>query len=146
MTFKKICVFLVFLPAVIFAHCQVPCGIYDDEKAFKTLVEHAHTIEKAISKINDPGTSLHQQVRWIQNKEKHATEIQDLMNHYFLIQRIQVPHKTKKSSSKKKKLLYLKKLTASHNILVLAMKNKQQNNTELVNKLKVAIRQFKKLF
>lgn len=33
------------------AHCQIPCGIYDDAARFKALAEHITTIEKSITEI-----------------------------------------------------------------------------------------------
>ena len=34
------------------AHCQVPCGIYDDQARIHQLEEDATTIAKAITEIN----------------------------------------------------------------------------------------------
>ena len=33
------------------AHCQVPCGIYGDERRFEELLEDTETIAKAIAEI-----------------------------------------------------------------------------------------------
>ena len=35
------------------AHCEVPCGIYDDAARFKAMFEDESTISKAIAQINE---------------------------------------------------------------------------------------------
>lgn len=130
---------LGFFVTNLFAHCQVPCGIYDDAKAFKTLMEHAHTIERAVENINDNASSFHQKVRWIQNKEKHATDIQDLVNHYFLVQRIKANKKSTSFKGRKENKHYLNLLKSSHKVLVWAMKNKQEHDQNTVLALKNSI-------
>ena len=62
--------------------------------------------------------SLNQTTRWINTKEEHATNIQDRISHYFLIQRIK-PKKGKEYD------LYVKQTTLLHQIMVAAMKCKQ---------------------
>ena len=39
--------------SVILAHCQVPCGIYDDALRIIQIKEDFRTIDKSISKINN---------------------------------------------------------------------------------------------
>ena len=39
---------LALLPATSGAHCQVPCGIYDDAARIARMYEDAATIEKAM--------------------------------------------------------------------------------------------------
>ena len=34
------------------AHCEIPCGIYDDQLRAKLIAEHATTIEKSMKKIS----------------------------------------------------------------------------------------------
>ncbi len=36
-----------FLSTTCFAHCQVPCGIFDDQMRFQQLLEDETTIAKA---------------------------------------------------------------------------------------------------
>ena len=33
------------------AHCEIPCGIYDDEAGIKQLLEHVTTIEMSMNQI-----------------------------------------------------------------------------------------------
>ncbi len=60
-----------------FAHCQIPCGIYDDHARVDSMRENVDTVRKSVSLINelsgktDP-QSQNQLVRWVVNKEQHA--------------------------------------------------------------------------
>ena len=55
------------------AHCQIPCGIYDDPARFSLMAEHITTIEKAMKTIIDLSgekkPNYNQLVRWVQNKD-----------------------------------------------------------------------------
>ena len=62
------------------AHCQVPCGIYDDGARVAELREDARTIGKAIAMIGElagkeDAQSSNQLARWVANKEQHAANI-----------------------------------------------------------------------
>ena len=41
------------LCSTVFAHCQVPCGIYGDQLRFEQLLEDTKTISKAQGQINE---------------------------------------------------------------------------------------------
>jgi nickel superoxide dismutase len=100
------------------AHCQIPCGIYDDEARFKQIEEHITTIEKSMKSIVElqaqKSIDYNQLVRWVDNKEEHAQKIQDEVAQYFMTQRIKVDDKDAP-----------KKLVVLHKLLVSAMKCKQ---------------------
>ena len=107
----------------LYGHCQVPCGIYEDAVRVYQIKEDFNTIKKAMYNIKDlskkeNALSLNQSTRWINTKEEHATNIQDRISHYFLIQRIK-PKKGKEYD------LYVKQTTLLHQIMVAAMKCKQ---------------------
>lgn len=118
------------------AHCQVPCGIYDDARQFDVIEEHAKTIEKAMNQINklseQKTANYHMITRWTLNKEKHAQMIQDIAHAYFLTQRV----KTADSSDEKAYADYVKHTTLLHQILVAAMKCKQTTEPKHVKKLR----------
>ncbi len=137
--------FLVFR-SVVFSHCEVPCGIYDDEMRFKMLEEHIQTIEKAMNQImelsKESPQNMNQIVRWIMNKEKHAEDMQHIISQYFLTQRIKSPD----TDDEEAKSRYIKKLTICHQILVYAMKAKQSTDLENVKHLKSAVEQFKTIY
>jgi len=133
---------LLFKPAV-FSHCEVPCGIYNDEMRFTMLEEHAATIEKAINQIaalseEDP-QNMNQIVRWVMNKEKHAEEIQHIVSQYFMTQRLKLVDKGDAEASK----TLMANLALCHEILVYAMKTKQSTELDNIAKLKEAIHNFK---
>lgn len=110
--------------ATLGAHCQVPCGIYDDEARFKLLFEHVATIEKAMKEIAvlsaQAPMNTNQVVRWVMNKEKHAEEFSEILSYYFLAQRL-VP----KAAGEEGRAAYLEQLELCQRLIVTAMKAKQ---------------------
>ena len=122
------------------AHCQVPCGIYTDDTVLKDLQTHQQTIAKAMAQINelskDAGKNANQISRWVSNKESHAAKIQTTMLDYFLAQRL------KPAEMESSKEAYLKKLTLSHQIIVLAMKCKQTTDEATAKQLHTALNAF----
>jgi len=69
------------------AHCQVPCGIFDDYARVEMMLEHAVTVDKATDLINEladkkDAQSQNQLVRWVINKEEHAEEIISIISSY----------------------------------------------------------------
>lgn len=123
-----------------YAHCQVPCGIYDDDARFHMIEEHLTTIEKAMGQIellssDAPDKNVNQLVRWVQTKEEHADEISHIVSWYFMTQKLKPVESTDKAAFD----LYVKKLTSLHQMLVLAMKCKQTTDPANVAKLKTAL-------
>jgi len=130
----------------IYSHCEVPCGIYNDEMRFTMITEHIQTIEKAMQQImhlsKESPQNMNQIVRWIMNKEKHAEEIQHIISQYFLTQRIKGADNEDDQAAEK----YFRKLTLCHQILVYSMKTKQTTDLDNVEMLKSAVEQFKKSY
>ena len=120
------------------AHCQVPCGIYDDAARIQALREDAATIRKAVVKTTalskDVKGNINQITRWIATKEEHASRIIKTVAEYFLTQKIK-PVSPKDAKYPE----FLKRLADHHNVLVWSMKNKQQLSLETVSKLDDAI-------
>lgn len=117
------------------AHCQIPCGIYDDEAKIKELHQHVSTIEKASLKIRELSTkkdalSTNQLVRWTLNKEHHADKIIQEVSNYFLAQRLKETGRKDKNYQ-----VYLSSLTAYHSLIRSAMKAKQATSKESVQEL-----------
>lgn len=121
------------------AHCQVPCGIYDDGARVARLHEDTTTIAKAIEKINElagrqDAQSLNQSTRWVATKENHAAHIIEVVSEYFLAQRIKpVIDGTAGYEA------YLKKLAEHHAVIVAAMKAKQNADESYATALHQAI-------
>lgn len=115
------------------AHCQIPCGIYDDHARVQMMLEDAQTVEKSMKLIAElagktDAQSQNQLVRWVNNKELHAQKIIETICDYFMTQRI------KPSQSD-----YAERLAKHHSVILLSMKTKQSVDLEHVNALKEAI-------
>ena len=121
------------------AHCEIPCGIYDDDLRVHLIAEHITTIEKSMNEINrlqaESPKNYNQLVRWIMNKEKHSDEIQEIVSQYFLTQRIKADGAS-----------YEKKLVLLHQMLVYAMKCKQTADLANTAKLKDLLKEFSGLY
>jgi len=118
------------------AHCEVPCGIYDDPARFTHMMEDQATIAKAIDSIidlshNPDPDNINQMARWVSTKESHATNVQHTIAQYFMTQRI-------KADDPK----YVEKLTAAHAVMVAAMKCKQAAEPATAKALSTAIHDF----
>ena len=128
-------------PPSVEAHCQVPCGIYDDAARIARLNEDAATIAKAITQINQlagkhESQAFNQASRWITTKEAHASHIIEVVSQYFLTQKVKpAPHGTPGHDA------YLHKLGDHHAVMVAAMKTKQSTDGMNVVKLRSAIEQ-----
>ena len=124
------------------AHCEIPCGIYDDELRIELIREHIQTIEKSAGQIvelsRENPVNYNQLVRWIDNKERHANEIQDIVAQYFMTQRVK-PADEKDAEAYKK---YVKQLTTLHGMLVAAMKAKQTTDLANVEQLRKLVDDF----
>ena len=90
--------FILVLPQLAQAHCQIPCGIYDDHARVKSIGEDAATVEKSMRLIAElagksDAQSQNQLVRWVMNKEAHAQKIISSISDYFLTQRVKPDQK-----------------------------------------------------
>ena len=130
---------LIIFNSTVAAHCEIPCGIYDDEARVAMLLEHTATIEKSMREIKalenaDPGNA-NQLIRWVMNKEHHADELQEIVTQYFMTQRIKTDTEN-----------YEKKITVLHQMLISAMKSKQTTDEANVAELRKLIDEFHKLY
>ncbi|MBZ0256238.1 superoxide dismutase, Ni [bacterium] len=120
---------LMNAPQTVQAHCQMPCGIYDDPGRFASLAEHITTLDKSITMINDladkeGALNANQLTRWVINKDATADEFAEIITYYFLQQRIK-PTEAKSGAEFDS---YVKKVTLCHEMLVTSMKIKQTND------------------
>lgn len=131
--------FIFFSAMNAAGHCEIPCGIYDDDARLKLIAEHVTTIEKSMKQIiklqDQKPLNYNQLVRWISNKEKHADEIQAIVSQYFMTQRI-------KPDSK----MVLDKLTLLHKMLIYAMKCKQTTDIKNAEKIRDLMSDFRTLY
>ena len=110
---------MIASPPQLYAHCQIPCGIYDDHARVQSMLEDAATVEKSTKLIADLSgktdpQSQNQLVRWVMNKEKHAQNIITTVCDYFLTQRVNPNQKD-----------YIERLVKHHAVIIAAMKAKQ---------------------
>ncbi len=121
------------------AHCEIPCGIYDDEARVEMILEHATTIEKSMREIKtlqkEDSTNANQLIRWVMNKEHHADEVQEIVSQYFMTQRIKPGVEN-----------YEKKISTLHQLLITAMKCKQTTDEANVAELRKLAKEFHTLY
>ena len=134
----------VLISSLTWAHCQVPCGIFNDDARLDSINEHIRTIEKSMNKIEELGSSnLNQTIRWVETKEQHAQELHTILHDYFLAQRLK-PLKPK--ASKKERAAYQEKLTVIHELTIAAMKSKQSTDQKWIQEMKKLSKTLHKVF
>ena len=137
--------FLLSLHAPLFAHCEIPCGIYDDDARFAAIAEDLTTIEKSmkmILELSGDMKNINQVVRWVNNKEVHADHIREVVAQYFLAQRVKVPAEGDGAAYG----AYTKQLALLHQMIVTAMKCKQTADLRNVKKLHGLLHEFQDLY
>ncbi len=135
-------VLCVMFTGALFAHCQVPCGIYDDARRILQIEEHLTTVERAMNSIRglsegDDFQSKNQLIRWVNTKENYAQKIQNIVSEYFLTQRI-VPVKSSNTEYND----YVKQTTLLQKILVSTMKCKQTVDSDYLIKTQKLLDEF----
>lgn len=130
---------IFFTAAYAAAHCEIPCGIYDDEMRVMMIAEHITTIEKSMKQIvklrGQKPENCNQRVRWVMNKEDHANELQHIVSQYFMTQRIKLDAEN-----------YAQKLSVLHKMLVYAMKCKQTTDLSHISTLRSLLQEFHDLY
>ncbi len=124
---------ILVLPQLSQAHCQIPCGIYDDYARVQSMKEDAVTVEKSMQLIAQltgklDAQSQNQLVRWVMNKEVHAQKIISSISDYFLTQRVKPDQKG-----------YAERLKKHHLVIIAAMKAKQNVDMKYADKLMKSI-------
>ncbi|MFH1252342.1 MAG: superoxide dismutase [Ni] [bacterium] len=137
---------VIFVPVLVNAHCEIPCGIYGDEMRFDMITEHIATIEKSMTMITklsaEKEIDYNQLIRWVDNKETHADHIQEIVTQYFLTQRVKPVDKTDKVKLEN----YQQQLELCHHLLLLSMKTKQSTDIEILHKLESTLDNFWKAY
>ena len=118
---------------LVYAHCQIPCGIYDDYARVQSMLEDADTGIKSADSIADlsgksEAQSINQAARWIMNKEEHAQNIISTISNYFMTQRIKPSQED-----------YTERLTKHHAVIIAAMKAKQNADVAHAEVLKKSV-------
>ena len=125
------------------AHCQIPCGIYDDDARLAAIAEHVTTVEKSMRQVQELSAAAkpnhNQIVRWVMNKEAHADELSRIVTQYFLQQRLKPAAPDDKAGWD----AYVNKLVLCHRMLVAAMKAKQTTDLQYVRQLRDTLAEFR---
>ncbi|MFP4226031.1 MAG: superoxide dismutase [Ni] [Desulfobacterales bacterium] len=132
-------VMVLGLSVSAFGHCEIPCGIYDDQMRIELIREHITTIEKSMKTIQhlqgEKDQNANQLIRWVVNKEDHANKLQEIVSQYFMTQRIGL------DADK-----YTEKVSLLHHMLIFAMKCKQTTDVDYIEKLRKSVDQFESLY
>lgn len=124
------------------AHCQIPCGIYDDHMRFHMIEEHIQTIEKSMKSITELSQAetkdYNQIVRWVNNKDEHAEYIEEIVSFYFLAQRVKPVTETSGEAYDR----YVTQVQLLHELLVNAMKAKQSTDLAVCTRLRTLLAEF----
>ena len=149
---KKIIGFFTFTALLLlsaisaFSHCEIPCGIYNDELRFTMIAEDITTLEKSMNEITklsaEKEKNYNQIVRWVQNKEDHANRIMNVVTQYFMTQRLKPVEKDDAKAYNK----YVDQLILLHEMLIYAMKAKQTTDLSNVEMLRSLLAQFKSAY
>ncbi|CAJ1399344.1 unnamed protein product [Effrenium voratum] len=130
-------------------HCQVPCGIFDDPKLVADVKEAVATIKKAMLQIGELSASMtplniNQMTRWINTKEEHAGKIITLMSEYCLCQRVKPVSDPKTPFSSEAD--YVAALQSHHQVMLAAVKCKQNVDPALADALDAAVAEMSKMY
>jgi nickel superoxide dismutase len=131
---------------LVYSHCQIPCGIYDDPARLAMIAENITTIEKAMKSIEELSAqqkpNMNQIVRWVNVKDDHAEDIAHIVSYYFMAQRIKSVDKSDAAGYEK----YIQQLTLLHEMLVYSMKAKQTTDLANVEKLRSLLADFRNAY
>jgi len=121
------------------AHCQMPCGIYNDAMIFDKGDEYFLTMYKGISVLNNsPFSTVKEKndfVRWVVTKEKMSDAFAEILTSYFLQQKI-----------KPGDLDTPKRLESVHKLLFGLVAIKQNTSLEYVEEFSKEWEKFKLMF
>eukprot|EP00437_Effrenium_voratum_P011852 CAMPEP_0181446236 /NCGR_PEP_ID=MMETSP1110-20121109/26000_1 /TAXON_ID=174948 /ORGANISM="Symbiodinium sp., Strain CCMP421" /LENGTH=208 /DNA_ID=CAMNT_0023570307 /DNA_START=57 /DNA_END=683 /DNA_ORIENTATION=+ len=130
-------------------HCQVPCGIFDDPKLVADVKEAVATIKKAMVQIGELSASMtplniNQMTRWVNTKEEHAGKIISLMSEYCLCQRVKPVSDPKTPFASEAD--YIAALQSHHQVMLAAVKCKQNVDPALADALDGAVAEMSKMY
>ncbi len=138
----------VAIAAVGTAHCEIPCGIYDDHAQIAAMRLDAKTVGKANAQLislmsdamfaGDPvaiAQHANTMMRWVIVKEEHSKKIQHTVAWYFMTQRVQRPADEDADAMQK----YYTQLAAFDAVSTAAMKASQSTDESSHEALLAAI-------
>ena len=78
----------------------------------------------------------------VENKEKHADQLNHIVTYYFMAQRVKPVDRAKGKAYE----VYIKKLTLLHEMLVYSMKAKQTTDLSHIEKLRTLLAEFQNVY
>lgn len=121
------------------AHCQMPCGIYHDNMVYDQIDQYVETMYKGMTMLTSSKFNSAEQrnefVRWIINKENGSNETAQLLNTYFLQQKIKPDEPDT-----------IKRLVSVHKLLFLLVKVKQNVDRKIIEEFADEWEKFKLMF
>ena len=133
-----VCVWGLWTQSNLYAHCQMPCGIYHDEIVFAQIDQYIETMTKSLNVLADNKFSNPQErgtfVRWVALRDSNSDEMASLITTYFLQQKIKVGEEGTPE-----------KLASAHKLLVDLMHIKQQIDNKAVDTFREDWQRFKNL-
>lgn len=133
----SVCLF--FADVQLHAHCQMPCGIYHDDMIYDQMDQFVETVYKGISVMNDSKLSTirdkNEFIRWVMQKEKCCNEAADLINRYFLQQKIKPDEDDT-----------VKRLVSAHKLLFMLTAIKQNADLDFIKQFNAEWEKFKLMF
>jgi nickel superoxide dismutase len=128
------------------AHCEIPCGIYNDKMRIDMLREDIETIEKSTKSIIElseaKDKNYNQLVRWVTNKDNHADKFSEVVTQYFMTQRIKPAEPTDAKAYQD----YVHKITLLHKMLLSSLKAKQTTDLENIKVMRALVDEFEKAY
>ena len=77
----------------LYAHCQMPCGVYHDQMIYDKIDEYYETMYKCVAAMNNNEfktvTEKNQFIRWVMTKDRMSDEVAEIITAYFLQQKIE---------------------------------------------------------
>lgn len=129
----------VFAVNSLFAHCQMPCGIYHDDMVFDQIDQYVETMVKAVTVLEDNKFSTlserNEAIRWVMEKESESNNVAELITCFFLQQKI----KPGESDTAKRVL-------SAHKLLFFLVKIKQTVDISVVSDFYEEWEKFKLMF
>jgi len=128
-----------------YPHCQIPCGIYNDDMRFDMVAEDIDTVEKSMNTISelakDEPPNYNQIIRWVDNKDDHADKIAETVTYYFMAQRVK-PLLPGEDGYE----VYARQIESLHRLLVLSMRAKQSIDLSVVSEMRKTLEEFRKAY
>jgi len=121
------------------AHCQMPCGIYNDQMVYDQVNQFYKTVYKGVMAMKNNKLETvedkNQFVRWVMTKERLCNETAEIITKFFLQQKL-------KPDDEDTKPLIL----SAHKLLFLLVAIKQTVDVDIVNDFGKEWDHFKYLF